>query len=120
LTHPQRSSLQTYYAMIDAANRQDSTRARELCSSRYRQTHDLKSAPEGGLVGLPRGISKNFKAWRQGPNVWLCPSDRVGPVYQFISENGAWRFDGPIGLLQSDGRVERMSEPAKQPEAVGP
>jgi len=109
-TQPVRASVQTYFALIDAANRQAVDRARALCTARFRAKHSLEPAPEGGLVGLPRGIDKNFQGWRNGPNVWVCPANRVGPVYQFVREDGQWRFDGPIGLLQPDGRVERLEE----------
>ena len=60
-------------------------RGARLCSSRYLSTRSLSLGPEGGIVGLPRTINKNFQAWREGPNVWICPTNRIGPVYQFVS-----------------------------------
>jgi hypothetical protein len=36
--------------------------------------------------------------------------DRVGPVYQFVYEDGRWKFDGPVGLLQGRGQFERLDE----------
>ena len=66
------------------------------------------------MVGLPRGIHRNFQAWREGDEVWLCPTDRVGPVYRFVFEGGAWKFDGLVGLLRPGGRVE----PAARPSAI--
>ena len=68
----------------------------------------MRPAHEGGIVGLPRNIHKNFQAWRQGPNVWLCPTNRVGPVYQFVRESGSWRFDGPVGILRGRGEFVRL------------
>jgi hypothetical protein len=56
-------------------------------------------------VGLPRNIHKNFQAWRHGKDVWICPTDRVGPIYQFVFEAGAWRFDGPVGILRARGEI---------------
>jgi hypothetical protein len=109
-TRPVRGAVQTYYELLSAANHQDVEAARALCTTRFCAGHGLKPAPEGGLAGLPRGIHKNFQVWRHGDAVWLCPSNRVGPVYQFIYERGRWRFDGPIGLLQPGGRVERLTE----------
>jgi hypothetical protein len=103
-TRPVRRAVASYTALLGAANRQDIDAARRLCSARYLKAHALEPASEGGIVGLPRNIHKNFQAWRQGPNVWLCPTNRVGPVYQFVLEAGAWRFDGPVGLLR--GRNE--------------
>ncbi|HEV3122333.1 MAG TPA: hypothetical protein VGY53_10535 [Isosphaeraceae bacterium] len=107
-TQPVRASVQTYFALIDAANHEDVGRARALCTARFRALHSLEPAPEGGLVGLPRGIDKNFQVWRKGPYVWLCPANRVGPVFQFVHEGGQWRFDGPVGLLLPGGEVERL------------
>jgi hypothetical protein len=104
-TRPVRRSVRTYNRLIDAANRQDLAEARRLCSARYLRTHDLEPAAEGGLVGLPRNIHKNFQAWRQGPNVWLCPTNRVGPVFQFVREGDDWKFDGPVGLLLPRGEM---------------
>ena len=81
-----------------------------LCTARYLQAHPLAVAAEGGLKGVPRNINKNFKAWREGPNVWICPTNRIGPVYQFVFENGIWRFDGPVGILRSWGDFVPISE----------
>lgn len=109
-TRPTRESVRAYTSLLGAANRQDVAAAERLCTSRYRSTHALQPAPDGGLVGLPRNIHKNFQVWREGPNVWLCPTNRVGPVYQFAYESGAWRFDGPVGVLQPGGRVVRLDD----------
>lgn len=109
-TAPTRASVYTYTAILGAANRQDVAAAQALCTDRYRRTHSLRAAPDGGLVGLPRNIHKNFQVWREGSNVWLCPTNRVGPVYQFVHESNSWRFDGPIGILQPGGRVERLED----------
>jgi len=86
--------------------------ARPLCSSRYLRTHHLAVAGEGGIVGIPRNINKDFKAWREGPNVWICPTNLGSrrPVYQFVLEDGRWRFDGPVGILYPWGEVVPMSE----------
>lgn len=108
-TLPVRRSVSAYTELLGAANRRDLTNeqrlalARRLCSARYLRTHALKVAPEGGLVGIPRNIHKNFQAWRQGPNVWICPTNRIGPVYQFVPEGKGWRFDGPVGVLRPRG-----------------
>lgn len=117
LTAPVRRSLQTYAELITAANRQDLAAARRLCSAHYLNAHALKPAPEGGLIGLPRNIHTNFQAWRHGANVWICPSNRVGPVYQFVYEDGGWKFDGPIGLLRPRGVMEPMPEIPDGPES---
>jgi hypothetical protein len=114
-TKPVRESVAAYTSLIAAANAQDIPRARSLCTARYVGTHSLKAAPEGGLVGLPRNIHKNFRAWCDGPNVRLCPTDQVGPLYQFLHEDGAWKFDGPIGILQPRGRVLLLEDEAERP-----
>jgi hypothetical protein len=120
-TGPVRDSVRTYTALLGAANRQDVEAARRLCSARYERTHALRPASDGGLVGLPRNSHKNFQAWRSGANVWLCPTNRVGPVYQFVRESGSWRFDGPIGLLRSGGRVDRLADgDVSEPDAIRP
>ncbi len=112
-TAPVRNAVRTYTDLISAANARppDLEAARALCSTHYRKTHDLKPAEQGGIVGLPRNIHKNFQVWRHGRNVWLCPTNRVGPVFQFVHEDGAWRFDGPIGLLLPGGAVEVYVDP---------
>lgn len=102
-TRPVREAVTAYTKLISAANRQDVSAARRLCSTRYLKSHKLVPANEGGVVGLPRNIHPNFQAWRQGPHVWLCPTNRVGPIYQFVFENGKWRFDGPVGILRGRG-----------------
>jgi hypothetical protein len=107
-TAPVRQTVQTFTALIAAGNRGDLVAARSLCTSRYLKTHDLRLAEEGGLVGLPRSISRNFQVWREGPTVRLCPTNRIGPVYQFVREEDQWRFDGPVGLLMPGGKVEAL------------
>ncbi len=110
-TMPVRAAVATYMDLIGTANRPDLSdqdriaRARGLCSTRYLSTHELAVAPEGGLVGIPRNIHKNFQAWKREGNVWVCPTNRVGPIYQFVPEEGHWRFDGLVGLLQPRGKI---------------
>ena len=70
----------------------------------------LSLGPEGGIGGLPRTINKNFQAWLEGPNVWLCPTNRIGPVYQFVNEDGQWRFDGLVAILRPRGQIIRTTE----------
>ena len=77
--------------------------ARSLCTRDYLRRHGLSLAAKGGIVGIPRVMHQNFKAWREGPNVLLCPRNRAGPVYQFVYENNAWRFDGLVGVLRDWG-----------------
>lgn len=109
-TGPQRGAVRTYSALIAAANRRDLTTARALCTDRYLKTHQLVLAEEGGLVGLPRNIHKNFQVWKDGADVRLCPTNRVGPVYRFVREGDSWKFDGPIGLLMPGGQVVPMDD----------
>jgi hypothetical protein len=120
-TAPVRGAVRTCSELFTAANRpglSESDRlaaARSLCTRRYLQTHRLAVADpkDGGLVGVPRNFNKNFEAWRHGPHVWVCPTgrtNRVVPIYQFVWEDGHWRFDGPIGLLTSWGETVPLSE----------
>jgi hypothetical protein len=119
-TRPVREAVRVYSQLLAIGNRTDLsdverlTAARRLCTSRYLSTRSLLLGPEGGIGGLPRTINKNFKAWRDGNNVWICPTNRIGPVYQFVSENGQWRFDGLIAILRARGdliRTTEMSDP---------
>ena len=115
-TQPVRGAVRTCAELFTVANRPDLDEAerlraaRSLCSTRYLRTHELTLAAEGGIVGIPRNLNKNFKAWREGPNVWICTSNRVGPVYQFVFEDGGWRFDGPVGLLRAWGEMIPMAD----------
>ena len=99
-----------YTQLLSASFQGNLPRLRELCSARYLASHELKKSAEGGVVGFPRGIHKNFQVWQKGEAMWLCPTNRVGPIYQFVRERSDWRFDGPIGLLGTGGRVDRMPD----------
>jgi hypothetical protein len=119
-TAPVRGAVRTCAALFTLANRpglkseERIAAARVLCTKRYLQTHKLDVADDGqGLVGIPRNLNKNFKAWCEGPNVWICPTNRVGPVYQFVFEDGAWRFDGPVGILRAWGQFIPMEDGPK-------
>ena len=110
-TAPVRASVRVYTELIAAANRQDAESVGRLCSSRYRASHPLQPAREGGLRGFPRNLPhQNFQAWRHGPDVLLCPKNRVGPVYQFVKGPGGWQFDGPVGVLRGRGQFVPMPE----------
>ena len=109
-TRPVREAVRAYTELIAAANRRDLDAARAVCTERYLAKHSLKLAQEGGIVGLPRNIHKNFQSWREGQEVWLCPTNRVGPVFRFVNEKGQWKFDGVVGQLMPGGRVEPMEE----------
>lgn len=110
LTRPVRDAVRTYTQLIQAANREDLNAIESLCTERYRKTHVLKFATEGGMIGLPRNIHKNFQVWREGDEVWLCPTNRVGPVYRFVLSDNQWKFDGLVGQLVPGGRVEPMAD----------
>jgi hypothetical protein len=122
-TQPVRGAMRTLSELFTIANQPDLSdddrlsAARSLCSARYVQAHPLAVALEGGIIGIPRNINKNFKAWREGPNIWVCPRDRTGPVYQLVFENGGWRFDGLVAYLKPWGEIVRSSEsPGAGPE----
>ncbi len=124
-TRPVRGAVRTCAELFTIANQlelADPTRpeqarsllakANALCSARYRRLHPRWSWPSrrGESSAFPRNISKNFKAWREGPNVWICTRDRFGPVYQFVLEDGRWRFDGLAAELGPRGEIVRMQE----------
>jgi hypothetical protein len=119
-TAPVRGAVSAYSSMLGAANRGDVSAAAQLCSARYLAGHTLVASEEGGIIGLPRNIHKNFQAWRKGSDVWLCPSNRVGPVYRLVLEDGGWKFDGPVGLLGSGGEMTPMTEQALPATAGAP
>ncbi|WP_435017140.1 hypothetical protein TA3x_004733 [Tundrisphaera sp. TA3] len=103
-----RQAVASYARLIAAANAQDLDAVRAECSSRYLRDHEIRPSEGGGVADLPRNIHRNFQAWREGPDVWLCPTDRQGPVYRFIWDRDAYRFDGLAGLLRG-GRVEGVA-----------
>lgn len=103
-------AVASYVDLLAAANRGDLAGVRRLCTTRYLAGHSIAEAKEGGVVGLPRNIHKNFQAWRDDGDVLLCPTNRVGPVYRFVREEGVWKFDGPAGLLGPGGRMIRGGE----------
>ena len=105
-----RGGMATFSALLAYANAGDLDAVRSLCSRRYLGSHRVELSPEGGVVGLPRNIHRNFQVWREGGEVRLCPTDRVGPVYRFVFEGGSWKFDGLAGLLRPGGRVDREAE----------
>jgi hypothetical protein len=115
-TQPVRGALRTCSELFTIANRPDladSDRlaaAAPLCTERYLKEHPLAVAPEGGLINIPRNLNKNFKAWREGPNVLICTRDRIGPIYQFVFEGDRWRFDGLVGILEPWGKVVRTKD----------
>jgi hypothetical protein len=107
-TRPVRESTRAFSELIAIGNRPARTEterlqalaaASELCSSRYLAAKPLELGPEGGIVGLPRTMQNNFVAWQEGESVWICPRKRLGPVYQFVLENGRWRFDGLVAMF---------------------
>jgi hypothetical protein len=105
-----RGGVATFTRLLASGNAGDLDAVRSLCTRRYLESHRVALSSEGGVVGLPRVIHKNFQAWVEGDQVWLCPTDRVGPVYRLVIEAGDWKFDGLVGLLGAGGRVEPLAE----------
>ncbi|MFO0891076.1 MAG: hypothetical protein U0790_18265 [Isosphaeraceae bacterium] len=110
-TRPVRQAVRAYSELITVGNRPDfSDRERldaasRLCSARFLAAKKLALGPEGGIAGLPRTVNKNFQAWREGENVWICPTNRIGPVYQFVPEAGEWKYDGLVAILRDKGQI---------------
>lgn len=111
-TAPIRGALHVFTSLVALGNRPDIPDAqrlelaRSLCSARFLARGPLSLNTEGGVKGFPRAIDKNYLAWREGASVWICPTKRdsaVRPVYQFILENGDWRFDGLVAILRPGG-----------------
>lgn len=105
-TSPERESIRTFTDMVILANHGNLQALSSRSTARYQSRHPFRPAPEGGVVGLPRVTPHpNFRAWRAGAEVLLCPFNRSGPVYRFVREDGVWKFDGPAGLLRPDGHL---------------
>jgi hypothetical protein len=122
-TEPVREAVRTYTELVSLGNRPILSEAQRLetleaalslCSVRFRDSGRLSLGPEGGIAGLPRTINKNFQAWRESENIWICPTNRIGPVYQFIREGGHWRFDGLVAILRPKGEIVRTTEMPEQ------
>ncbi|WP_165249621.1 hypothetical protein [Paludisphaera soli] len=120
-TRPVRQAVRAYAELIAVANRpglSDEARieaARPYFSSRYLASRPIRPAAEGGIVGLPRSISKNFQAWREDGAVWICPANRVGLVHRLVEEDGRWRFDGLVGLLRGRNELVPVAENPDDP-----
>ena len=112
-----RQAVGTYARLIAAGNAGDLASVASLCSARYLDSHPLKVADGGGTVGFPRQVHPNYRVWVEGAEVWLCSGNRVGQVVRFIQEADEWKYDGVVGVLRSDGRVEPMADdPEDDPE----
>ena len=105
-TAPTRGAVGAFATLIAAANAGDVALASRTCSRDYLATHRLVPAREGGIVGLPRGIHKNFRTWERRDVVWICPTNRVGPIYRLVFEDERWKFSGLVGQLRSGNVVE--------------
>lgn len=116
-TRNTRSAVAAYTRLTAAVNAQKVDQVKALCTARYVRTHKFTPADEGGMVGFPRFIHKNFQAWREGEAVWVCPTNRIGPVYQFIQEDGLWKYDGLIGLLRSGHQILVLPEETRDSDA---
>lgn len=111
-TKPTRSVLRNFTRLSEAVRRGDIETVRSLCSTGYLEKKPLQESTQGGLLELPRGIHRNFRIWRRGNEIWLCPGDRIGPVYRFVADGEEWTFDGLVGLLQS-GQLILVESPGE-------
>lgn len=102
-TAPVRDAVRVYSQVVGAANRGDLPAVERLCTPRLLSDQAPRLAEEGGIVGLPRAIHKNFRAWRQGSDVWITPNDArsvIRPVYRIERLGDTWKYDGLIGHLR--------------------
>ena len=116
-TSPVRGAIQSYMRLVAASNRGDVETVRALCTEGYLARTTLNATDGRELDGIPQGIHQNFQGWVQDGAVLFCPSDRVGPVYRLVRGGDGWLFDGPVGVLRGDGRVDLVPE-AAPPGAV--
>jgi hypothetical protein len=98
---PVRESVAVFTKLVAAASRGDAELAHSYCSSR------LKTEDVAELAKLPTRFERSFKAWREGDDVLICPTDLGGTLYQFVNEGDAWKYDGPVGTMTPDGKVMR-------------
>ena len=118
-TQPVRGALRTCSELFTAANRPDLrpeeriATARALCTRRYLSTHKLDVARDGqGLVGIPRNLNKNFKAWREGPTSGSARPTGSGPCTSSSSRTGpggsmGWSACSSRGGVSSRGGSAR-------------
>lgn len=110
-TRPVRNAVRAYSDLIVVANRPGLTdaerveAARPYFSSRRLAAGPIRLAAEGGVEGLPRSVGHNFQAWREGDDVWLCPTGRTGAVHRLVEEEGRWRLDGLVGYMRGRGEL---------------
>ncbi|WP_337177579.1 hypothetical protein [Paludisphaera sp.] len=110
-TRPVREAVRAYSDLIAVANHPGMTdadraaAARPYFSSRRLASGSIRFATEGGVEGLPRSIGRNFRAWREGGEVWLCPTGRTGVVHRLVEEDGRWKLDGLVGYLRGTGEL---------------
>jgi hypothetical protein len=115
-TRPVRDAVRAYSELIAVGNRPGMTEAdrveaaRPYFSSRRLAQGPIRIAPEGGVEGLPRSVGRNFRAWRVGAEVWLCPTGRTGVVHRLVEEGGRWKLDGPVGYLRGPGDLIPAAE----------
>ena len=102
-TRPVRQSVIAFTELLAAANVQDLSRSRGSARAHLAE-HPPVPAPEGGIVGLPRNVHPNFQAW-PGPPRLALPHQPRRPDLSIRPRRGAWKFDGPIGLLRGRGQI---------------
>ena len=69
-------AVASYVDLLAAVNTGDLDGVRRRCSTRYLASHAIREAKEGGVVGMPRNIHKNFQAWRADRT--SCSARRTG------------------------------------------
>lgn len=119
-TSPVRGAIQTYMRLVAASNRGDTEAVKALCTTRFLSRTTLNATEGRVLDGIPQVISQNFQGWEEDGGVLFSPSDRVGPVYRLVWEGDHWLFDGPVGILRADGRVDRLTTEASPPHVATP
>lgn len=109
-TSPVRGAIQTYMRLVAASNRGDTEAVKALCTPRFLSRTSLNGSGGTVLEGIPEAIGQNFLGWEEDDGVLFSTSDRVGPVYRMVREGDRWLFDGSVGTLRGDGRVDRATE----------
>ncbi len=116
-TAPVRGAVRTCAELFSAANRpglkpeQRIAAAQALCTRRYLQTPQARRRRRWpGARRRPAQPQQELQGLAPWSDVWICPTNRIGPVYQFVLEDGAWRFDGPVGILRAWGEMIPMED----------
>ena len=123
-TQPVRGAMRTCSELFTIANRLELTEP-----DAARATRAMLGGARRALLGSlpshrirwpwpPKGESSAFRATstrtskrgEKDRTSGSVPTNRIGPVYQFVFEDGRWRFDGLVAILGPWGEIVRTQD----------